>query len=132
MTADDNLICVDLRNLRIMILLLFVSWGSLPTATADCHSPSLPDLRGIHIFKHLVLTTHRPDKAIGACAHTTVNGPRGREDDILLLEDQMTCLIGFAIEMDDTSVLWQIEIAIDLCAAIMGVGRIGIPYRTFG
>ena len=80
----------------------------------------------------VVLAGHRPDEGVGAGAGAGVDGPRRRDDGLAVAHDEVAGGAGLAHEVEDPVVLVEVDVQVDLGAAVVQVRREGVPHRAVG
>ena len=84
----------------------------------------------VHIGEFLVLSAHSPDERIILRSDTGVDRPRGRNNSLLVMHNDMSCFLGLAHHMKYRVVSAHIEIEVNLHTSVMGVARHGVPVRA--
>ena len=84
----------------------------------------------IHIGEFLVFAAHCPDEGIVLCADAGVDGPGGRDNSLLVMHDDVSCLGGLTHHVEDSIVLTHIKVEVNLHTAIVGMGGHSVPVRA--
>src|SRR5690606_17641945 len=87
----------------------------------------LADVQHVHVGVVQVLAAHRPDEGVVAGARTHVDRPWRRDHGLVVGHHDMALRLGFAHEVVDAVVLAQVEVEVDLAAAVVQVRRHGVP-----
>src|SRR5690606_27774474 len=87
----------------------------------------LADVQHVHVGVVEVLTAHRPDEGVVGRARTHVDRPRRRDHRFVVGHHDVALRVGLAHEVVDAVVLAQVEVEIDLAAAVVQVRRHGVP-----
>ena len=69
-------------------------------------------------------------KEYGPRAHARVDGPGGGDHGLLVGHDDVAGLQGLAVEVEHAGRLVHAEVEVDLHAALVGVGRVGVPHAA--
>src|SRR6478672_2863434 len=81
----------------------------------------------VHVGEGLVFAAHRPTEAVAGGAAAGVDGPRRREHDLAIGHPQRAGFLRLAHHVKDAVGGGNVEITIDLAAAVVGVARHGVP-----
>src|SRR5687768_17258197 len=90
-------------------------------------SLQLADVEHVHVGVIEVLAAHRPDEAIVARAGTHVDRPRRRHHRLAVGDHDVALRIGLAHEVVDAVVLAEVEVEVNLGAAVVQVRRHRVP-----
>ena len=84
----------------------------------------------VHVREVLVVAAHRPDEGVVAGADAGMDRPARGQDRLLVRDHEVLRLVGLAHEMDHPRVGGEVEIDVDLRAAVVHVGRHGVPHAA--
>src|SRR5690606_32390050 len=87
----------------------------------------LADVQHVHVGVVEVLAAHRPDEGVVGRAGPHVDRPRRRDHRLVVAHDDVALRVGLAHEVVDAVVLAEIEVEIDLAAAVVQVRRHRVP-----
>src|SRR5690606_4018400 len=102
--------------------------GLPATCVASCVALlELADVQHVHVGVVEVLAAHRPDEGVVGGARAHVDRPRRRDHGLVVGHHDVALRVGLAHEVVDAVVLAQVEVEVDLAAAVVQVRRHGVP-----
>ena len=81
----------------------------------------------VHVVKREVFAPHRPDEGITGGAAAGMDRPARTDDRLLVLHHDVACLPPLSHQVEHHAALWNAEISVDFHAALVGMGRHGVP-----
>src|SRR6185369_10044553 len=87
----------------------------------------LTDVQDVHVGVIEILTAHGPDESVVGRAAAHVYRPGWRDDSVVIGDDNVPHRVGLAHKVHDALAFLEVKVKVDLRAAVMQVGRAGVP-----
>ena len=84
----------------------------------------------VHIGEFLVLTAHSPDEGIVLCTNAGVDGPRGRNNSLLVVHNDVAGLLCLTHHMEYGIAGAHIKIEVNLHTSVVSMAGHGVPVRA--